>query len=229
MIVVRLCDAGSLAGVAMALMMAGACGAPRERTATDSGALGNGASAMSTPSASAPAPAPAPAPPNAVPDPTRENDAGESLDTARGIVLRTGAEPMTALVLTRASSAEHLTLRGAAMPSLGAVEGIEVVVRGRLTAVTGADGPTRRPAGRRAGTPVFDVISFTVRAAEGREAVDGIVMRDTQGFALRLNDGSLRRAPHMPSALQSELGRRVFLVGSLDQPPVAYGIIAPRP
>ncbi|MES2524891.1 MAG: hypothetical protein V4617_19490 [Gemmatimonadota bacterium] len=139
-------------------------------------------------------------------------------DTARGVLLQIGSEPLTSLVLEPKGRAARLTLEGAMLDVLKAAEGLEIVVRGRLT-------DTRAPAAP-AGSRVFQVASFTVRAAEGRAAHDGVVVRDTEGFALRLQDGTLTRAPHMPVALQSKPGARVFLVGPLMQSPAAYGILA---
>lgn len=142
-------------------------------------------------------------------------------DTLRGVVSLVGSEPLTTFVLTRTDrSRVALDASGnAGAAAVRNVVGLDIMVRGARTdarAVGGSPQPL----------PAFRVDEFIVRAADGARAYDGVVMRESGTFFLRLADGSRIGAPKLPVTLQRQIGARVFVAGPLDAPPIAYGIIA---
>ncbi|MGV3710748.1 MAG: hypothetical protein ACO1Q7_18140 [Gemmatimonas sp.] len=110
-------------------------------------------------------------------------------------------------------------LQTADAAALGNVEGVEVMVAGTLL-------QTRNHAASPRGAQEFKVARFTVRAADGVPATDGIVRSSGAGFELQLADGSRVAAPHLPGELRVKVGSRVFMTGPLSQPPVSFGLIA---
>lgn len=136
-------------------------------------------------------------------------------DSLAGVVERVGNEPLSVLVL-RVPGGTFAALEG--VPALAAAEGLEVMVAGRSTA-------RREPVAGPGEVSVFVVDWFEVRAAGGVPAHDGRV-EAAGGWALRTRDGRRLPTPHLPVALRELVGARVFLVGPLDLPPAAYGILA---
>lgn len=140
-------------------------------------------------------------------------------DTVRGVLLVVGAEPLTTLVLAPSNGTASLAIEGSQASVLRGLSRLEVMVLGR---------PTSRRSSASPSTVVFEVDSFVVRAADRVVAHDGIVGVD--GGRYHLAQGASRVAvAFMPADLQRRLGARVFLVGPLDQAPVAYGVIVPAP
>ena len=128
---------------------------------------------------------------------------------------------MTEVVLSPVGGGAPVALAGAQRATLRALDGLEVMVTGRRTTNLSAAIPR--------GGVVFEVDSFVVRAVDGVAATDGIVASEGGRFYLVTAVGSRLPASFLPVALRQKLGARVFLAGSLDQPPAAYGIIAERP
>jgi hypothetical protein len=126
-------------------------------------------------------------------------------DTLRGTVAIVGSEPMTSLVLQTAAGASNLC---GAREMLGRAAGLEVAVWGR-----------RNAHGQ------FCVDRFAVRAANGVPAVDGILTRVGEGFALVTADGGPLPIARLPEALRSSVGARVWLAGPLDRAPDSFGVI----
>lgn len=138
-------------------------------------------------------------------------------DTARGIVRRVGSEPGDALVLER-SPRDMLALTGTGVTLLRAVEGLEVVVAGRLTT-------ERLTAAAPRPIPGFDVARFTVRAMDGREAHDGTLIARGGSYYLRTASGSELAVISPPAALLEHVGARVWIVGPRGEPPRTFGVI----
>ncbi|MEO7521401.1 MAG: hypothetical protein ABIW79_06245 [Gemmatimonas sp.] len=139
-------------------------------------------------------------------------------DTLRGVVIETGAEPSTSLLLVPAAGLERIALTGSAQQLLRRVVGLEVMVHGRLTGQRAAVTP--------GGAPMFDADTFIVRVVEGEVAHDGIVTASAGLYGIRTSDGTNHPVPYMPVALRGKVGARVFVAGSLERAPTAYGIIA---
>lgn len=178
-------------------------------------------------SARAPAPPP-PAPGTAPPAPPRTSpsasvtagsaaalrDPGVSgpPDTARGTIAVVGPYPTRTVVLTPAQGPE-ITLTGAHRESLERLSGTEVWVSGR------AD-PQRRE---------LAVAAFEVRSVDGVPATDGILTADGDSLVLVTRDGRRRAVRDAPPALRALLGAHVWVSGSPDREPQAFGLIRRAP
>jgi len=175
---------------------------------------GGGGERASAPAASAPAPAVAPAP------------AAATLprDTVRGVLVVSGAEPQWRLTLTTGAGVAY-DIEGAggtatSLEELRAADHLEVTLLGNHE-----PGAGELPGARR-----FRMTSFLVRAADGADAVDGILIREPAGYALRLMDGTALPITRLPEALATQVGARIYWVGATDLPPAAYGVLrAPAP
>lgn len=137
---------------------------------------------------------------------TQAETGGVAGDTLRGTVAIAGSEPMTRIVLQTAAGSTS-GLCGALEP-LRRAAGLEVVVRG-----------SRNAQGQ------FCVDRFAVRSANGIPAVDGVLTRVGEGFALVTADGGRLPIARLPDALRSSVGARVWLAGPLDRAPDSFGVI----
>ena len=136
-------------------------------------------------------------------------------DSVRGVLSVVGAEPLTALLLSPVGGGAAVAIEGSQEALMRGLSRLEVTAMGRMTS-------RRSPASPM--SSVFEADTFVVRAADRVEAHDGLLARDGDRFVL-LRGESRIAAAFLPVALRSRLGARVYLVGPLDRPPVAYGII----
>lgn len=134
-------------------------------------------------------------------------------DSVRGIVRLVGSSPGN--LTLRPASGGVLDLMGEDLALLRAADGLEVALFGQFGP---ASGVTTSAAG-------FVITWFAVRAVDGNAAIDGVLERAGDGFALRLSDGALISLPMVPEPLRTAAGMRVFWVGPLDSAPRAYGIL----
>lgn len=139
------------------------------------------------------------------------------LDSMRGFLTVTGSEPAVQLVL-REPEDRRCLVTDASASGLRAAQGLEITVWG--------------PRDTTAATPMLGVVRcsiavtrFAVRSAEGVSAVDGVLCRSDSGLALQLADGAVRALAAVPSALQSQIGARIFWAGPLDRAPASYGVL----
>ncbi len=142
-------------------------------------------------------------------------------DTLRGVVAVTGAEPQWRVMLTDARGVVHAVTSagGTATPleELRAADHLEVTLLGDTTAGAG-----ELPGGRG-----FRMTAFLVRAVDGADAVDGLLVREPSGYGLRLMDGTTLPITTLPAPLAGQVGARIFWVGPTDLPPAAYGVLRP--
>lgn len=152
-----------------------------------------------------------------------ESSKPSAKDTARGIVRRYGAEPLTRLGLATGDSpdAEILALSGEQMSELAAAQGLEVMVSGQRTSERAFDVAP-------GGAIVFQVQWFVVRAADGVEARDGVLV-EVHGQPF-LETAPEVREPivGLPAVLASQMGARIFLVGPRGSAPHAFGVLRKR-
>jgi hypothetical protein len=135
-----------------------------------------------------------------------------SLTTLRGIVHVTGR---SVPVLT--TDDNEWALAGPELSRLESVDGADVEVRGTWDAV-GA----------------LLVSDFLVRAIDGVEAMDGVLMEiyaydfdeEFIGYGLRLTRTALVvPLTDPPNGLLEHLGERVWVTGAVNGPPSAFGVI----
>ncbi|MBU6365300.1 MAG: hypothetical protein KJT01_03755 [Gemmatimonadetes bacterium] len=143
-------------------------------------------------------------------------------DTVRGIVAVTGADPQWRITLTTAGGVVHdVRSAGGSATSLDELKGadhLEVTLLGDVTA-----GPGELPGARG-----FRMTGFVVRAADGADAMDGILVREPSGYGLRLMDGTTLPIAALPKPLTGQVGARIFWVGPTDLLPAAYGVLRAR-
>jgi len=105
----------------------------------------------------------------------------------------------------------------------GMVAGAEVEVNGAWTIL---DSPLLEtdvpldPLG-----PTFQVDRFQVLVVGGRAAIDGILAEEDGTYYVELLDGDLVWLDSAPSDFQACLGKRVWVTGSMDDPPFMIGVI----
>jgi hypothetical protein len=129
-------------------------------------------------------------------------------DTVRGTVEEAGSEPATVFLL-RTPGGRIVRLDGS-RAMLGSVAGLEVVARGARTA-----------AGH------LQVVSLSVRAADGLPAVDGELSRAGSGWVLVTDDGYRLDITRLPDALLGQEGAHVWLAGPPNALTTRFGIVSP--
>jgi hypothetical protein len=145
-------------------------------------------------------------------------DVRSASDTVRGHLSLRGSEPLASLVVTHTDGSRAVVLRSAQEHLLRQVVGLDIEVRGTPMSGTAAHGAPP-------GTPVLDVESFIVKAADGEPAHDGIVVVDGDAVWL-FAQGEHLWAPALPQALRTLPGARAWVAGPLDRQPSAWGIIS---
>jgi len=153
-------------------------------------------------------------------NPTVAGTKRSATDTARGVVRRYGAEPLTRLGLATGDSAtaEVLALSGEQLGELAAAEGLEVMVSGQRTNERAFDVAP-------GGAVVFKVQWFVVRAADGVEARDGVLIELHGQPFLETAPGVREPIVGLPAVLASAMGARIFLVGPRGSAPHAFGVL----
>jgi hypothetical protein len=141
--------------------------------------------------------------------PEAGHDGPVAADTVRGTVRVVGADPATRVVVR--TDGATVAVAGAAADALRRVNGLVVMVRGRL-----ADGR-------------MDASAFRVREADGVPAADGVLEIDGRDAVLVTADGERLRFSPVPTALRARAGARVWIAGEVGAEPQAWGVIrAPR-
>ncbi len=133
--------------------------------------------------------------------------AAGTADTLRGTVHVVGSFPAVSVVLNTPER-RQVPLDGQLTRALKNVSQTEVAARG-----------TWLHGGR------FQVDTFTVRRAAGEDVVDGVLVRENGGIALRTGSGT-RRLGNPPAAFSNLIGARVWVGGPLDTGPNPYGVIS---
>lgn len=126
----------------------------------------------------------------------------------RGTITVVGNAPVTQVQL-RPASGGNRTLTGPELPSLRRIAGLEVA----LTGSTAPGGELR-------------VRDFAVLSADGQPALDGVLEHEGNTVYLRTASG---RVPlgNPPADFHNLGGARVWLTGSPERGPNAFGIITP--
>lgn len=139
---------------------------------------------------------------------TRPPPSASVSDTIRGRAVLVGAAPMMQVVLRRTGEQDViLSGDGATMRALRSVQGLEI-----------------RAAGQREQN-ALRVARFAVRAADGVPAIDGRLEREGDHYILVSDDGRRHHIHHLPERLRERVGQRVWIAGSLDGEPEAFGVI----
>lgn len=129
-------------------------------------------------------------------------------DTLRGRISLVGSAPHPLILLMAPEGGPGARLVGDGAPPLASLSGVEVVVWGERA------GETLR------------VERFRVRRFDGRPAVDGILTRAREGWALVMEGDTTALADPPPALLEHE-GQRVWVAGDPSRTPEAFGVITP--
>jgi hypothetical protein len=73
--------------------------------------------------------------------------------------------------------------------------------------------------------PAFAVGEFLVLVVEGRAAMDGVLEQDEGRYYLRLATGDVFWFEEGPSEFDANIGKRIWVTGSVDDPPLTFGVI----
>jgi hypothetical protein len=126
----------------------------------------------------------------------------------RGTITVVGNAPVTQVQL-RAAGGGNRTLTGPELPSLRRIAGLEVALSGALS----SDGELM-------------VREFTVLSADGQPALDGVLEQEGNTLYLRTASGRVSLG-NPPADFHNLVGARVWLTGSSERGPNAFGIITP--
>jgi hypothetical protein len=145
-----------------------------------------------------------------------------------GLTVITGTVSIDGLASRRAVSLQLesggvVALVGAEAQRLRILDGAEVELRGAWTVGDGSrletDDAIDSP------IPTFEVDRFQVLVVGGRAAIDGMLAEEYGTYYVELLDGDLVWLDSAPSDFQSCLGKRVWVTGSVDDPPFMIGVI----
>jgi hypothetical protein len=126
-------------------------------------------------------------------------------------------------VTLRRESGVLVALVGSEAQRLRILDGAEVELRGNWTLL---DSPLfDADASLDPVTPAFGVDGFQVLVVGGRAAMDGVLGEDDGTYYLELLGGDLIWLESAPSDFNSCLGKRVWVTGSMDDPPFMIGVI----
>ena len=126
-------------------------------------------------------------------------------DSLEGIVRVVGVDALPVVTLVPDDAGRSVTLDGP--PSLRRVAGLRIAAVGERS---GARLTVRR---------------FTVLAANGVPATDGVLAADGDALVLVTSDGARHRLVNPPPLLRANVSHRAWVSGPLDREAVAYGII----
>jgi len=129
-------------------------------------------------------------------------------DSLAGVVSVTGTSYEQHLVLRVGADARSLAASPGDSAALVRLGGAEISVYGK------------------AGVDRFAVAAFTVRAVNGEDVVDGVLLREGTRLVLRTRTARLALG-NPPAALDSLIGARIWVGGPIDVGPNVYGVIIP--
>ena len=121
------------------------------------------------------------------------------------------------------ASGDMVDLVGTEAQRLTGLGGAEVQLRGTWT--TPVEPRLDSELGLLAVRPAFAVDRFVVLAVGGREALDGMLEEDEGKYYLQLSRGDVHWFDDVPPEFSSFLGKRVWVTGSMGDPPLTFGVI----
>jgi hypothetical protein len=114
---------------------------------------------------------------------------------------------------------ELVELVGPEASRLAMLDGVKVQVRGTWT------GPLLQPLPGDAAS-VFSVEEFLVLAVEGHPAMDGVLGQEEGRYYLDLTGGDdVFWFEDAPAEFDANIGKRIWVTGSMEDPPLRFGVI----
>ena len=150
------------------------------------------------------------------------NRSGGAIPEAPQPMVITGTVEVSPLgVALRLESGELINLVGSETNRIAPLSGAEVQVSG----VWGEAGSPMIDSDVDPTAPGFAVHEFLVLAVGGRPALDGVVEKDEDRYYLRLATGDAFLLDEGPSGFEPYIGERIWVTGSVEDPPLAFGVI----
>ena len=141
-----------------------------------------------------------------------------ALESIRGTVFAdTSVSPIQ--VYLQLGADERVRVVGSEVHQLVSLDGAKVLVHGRWASQVlpvFIDEPI---------SPPFAIADFVVLAVDGREAMDGVLGEDEGRYYLRLTAGDAYWFANAPSEFDAYIGKRIWVTGWRDRPPLTYGVI----
>lgn len=126
-------------------------------------------------------------------------------------------------VTLRLESGELVDLVGGEAQRLATLDGVETQLRGSWATPVSPPFDTDLPLdGVR---PAFTVAEFLVLSVGGRPAMDGVLGENEGRYYLRLTAGDVIWFTDAPSDFDTIIGRRIWVTGSMEDPPLTFGVI----
>ena len=125
-------------------------------------------------------------------------------------------------VLLQLESGEIVVLVGSEAERLATLDGDEVQLHGDW--ITG-EPPLETDDSLDAIRPQFAVADFLVLAVAGRPAIDGLLIKEGGSYYLTLVSGDVLWLDDGPSVFESYVGKRIWVTGSMADPPLEFGVI----
>ena len=140
------------------------------------------------------------------------------LQSIRGTVVA-DASALPIQVYLQLGADKRVTVIGGDVQKLVSLDGAEVLLHGKWSGEVlpvFIDEPV---------SPPFALADFVVLAVGGRQAMDGVLGENEGRYYLRLTVGDAYWFEDAPSAFDTYIGKRIWVTGWQDRPPMTYGVI----
>jgi hypothetical protein len=139
------------------------------------------------------------------------------LSVIKGTVVTERSRPPLGVTL-RFDWGEIVDLVGAVVPRLVSLDAADVQLSGTWISPGPpvSIGPVRS---------AFKVAEFLVLAVGGRPAMDGVLGREEGRYYLRPAAGDVFWFEAVPSEFDGNIGNRIWVTGSMEDPPLRFGVI----
>jgi len=140
------------------------------------------------------------------------------LSVIKGTVVTERSRPPLGVTL-RFEWGEIVDLVGAEVPRLVSLDAAEVQLSGTWISPGSPSlsvGPVRS---------AFKVAEFLVLAVGGRPAMDGVLGKEEDRYYLRPTSGDVVWFEAGPSEFGANIGKRIWVTGSMEDPPLRFGVI----
>ena len=140
------------------------------------------------------------------------------LESIRGTVVA-AASVLPIQVYLQLGADTRVKVVGPEAHKLVSLDGAEVLLHGKWAGQAlpvFIDEPVRPP---------FAIADFVVLAVGGRQAMDGVLGENEGRYYLRLTAGDAYWFEDAPSSFDTYIGKRIWVTGWGDRPPLTYGVI----
>ena len=139
-------------------------------------------------------------------------------ESIRGTVVA-DASVLPIQVYLQLGADRRIKVVGPEMHQLVSLDGAEVLVHGNWASQAVPvfiDEPV---------SPPFAIADFVVLAVGGHQAMDGVLGENEGRYYLRLTAGDAYWFEDAPSEFDTYIGKRIWVTGWLERPPLTYGLI----